>query len=1032
MKKKLLAIILLFTMLMQVLPVSVDPHGSHAHSTSALADEPGNAPSCPTCGPDWMEYYSAGAVHQLVCNVCTSVYSTEDHSGGSNDTCHPVCDVCQTSYTRHRNPIAYCNGDTHCSSCNENYYSTPDPTNHAYTTVKSQGNNTHVWICSADSSHTYFEQCSGGDGSASSVCAVCGGTYDANACLHSRLGNFNYVTDTQHSAWCDDCKTDVYGTHGENGDLYDATCTQQAYCGTCYSFYGSVNPNSHSSLYGNHYQPDYNGDGTRHYTSCGWCGKKTYEDHTPDANAEDLTCSESIYCSKCDFWLSVGAQHGEYSDWSVASEEEHYKYCLQCSSSDSRIYEEHGYDDSCKPTCPDCGKTKNNPDGRHIPGDWRFQSYSDHQRLCSICESHTTLETEPHTPSDEYCVTTCTVCKSEYINYANDNPTHTGQDDWEYANIHQHVRICSDCNRIQYEDHTGGAATIKSGPICDVCGKAYGEPLPCDHTNMSDWKIYTADKHYSYCLDCEKYASYVFGDHAIADPDACWSRCTICNAGITNENGQHGQPVDWMAYSTTQHYRYCSVCYDHSTDEYEDHYTSAEPNCLGQGACEGCGYTLTLGEPNPDNHEITDWEADWYTGSTTQHIRYCSVCYSVDTLEYEDHYGGNPTCTTLAICEGCGEEYGGYDDTSHNNMSDLAYYNNTQHYCYCLDCGQGDVYANHEIEGGLCFGTCTECDSSTAFDPDGKHTMSGWERATIEQHVSCCTVCYGEDTYVYDSHTIEDGLCYGDCVDCDEEELYNSEGKHTMSDWEYVNEEDHSSYCERCYNPAAHEYEAHHGGAATCVSGPICDGCGTEYGEPDLTQDGHDYRLDKTESAACLESGLLTYICQHGGCPDPVMEIVLEAAGQHLFHNWQPVGDGTHISRCYNCGEELIMPCTLFATAENVSPTFAACPICGEYKDGVLPVLYAHNDDEALPHGTLVIRGSEAPADGILYAITVIGSYYGEAVELAEPITLSFPMELTGFRVIDMNGGEIAFTLENGMLTFTAEAAGLFLLVPAE
>lgn len=220
---------------------------------------------------------------------------------------------------------------------------------------------------------------------------------------------------------------------------------------------------------------------------------------------------------------------------------------------------------------------------------------------------------------------------------------------------------------------------------------------------------------------------------------------------------------------------------------------------------------------------------------------------------------------------------------------------------------------------------------------------------------------------------------------------------------------------------------SHSGGEATCISLAVCDLCGDMYGDVDLTSSGHAYLVTENVPGTCYTPGKKTYVCQHSGCPDPVMVIETAAYGQHLYHDWEPTGEGSHVSPCRFCRKELTVPCSLFATEQ-----FSVCPICGEYEGGVLTVILAHDDHKSLPHGTLVIYGGEVPVDGVLCAITVAGSYYGKLVEPRMPVTVSVPLELTGFRVVDMNGEEVPFSLKEGVLTFETATAGLFLLVPAE
>lgn len=61
------------------------------------------------------------------------------------------------------------------------------------------------------------------------------------------------------------------------------------------------------------------------------------------------------------------------------------------------------------------------------------------------------------------------------------------------------------------DGHTGGKATCAERAVCEVCGKAYGEPDPKNHTNLKHIGAKAATKtaggniEYWYCEDCGKY-----------------------------------------------------------------------------------------------------------------------------------------------------------------------------------------------------------------------------------------------------------------------------------------------------------------------------------------------------------------------------------------------------------------------------------------------------------------------------------------------------------------------------------------------
>ena len=75
------------------------------------------------------------------------------------------------------------------------------------------------------------------------------------------------------------------------------------------------------------------------------------------------------------------------------------------------------------------------------------------------------------------------------------------------------------------DGHTGGTATCKDKAVCEVCGKAYGEPDPKNHTDLKHIpaKAATEDAEgnieYWYCSGCNQYYSDKDGTKEIAKAD---------------------------------------------------------------------------------------------------------------------------------------------------------------------------------------------------------------------------------------------------------------------------------------------------------------------------------------------------------------------------------------------------------------------------------------------------------------------------------------------------------------------------------
>lgn len=104
-------------------------------------------------------------------------------------------------------------------------------------------------------------------------------------------------------------------------------------------------------------------------------------------------------------------------------------------------------------------------------------------------------------------------------------------------------------------------------------------------------------------------------------------------------------------------------------------------------------------------------------------------------------------------------------------------------------------------------------------------------------------------------------------------------------------------------------------------------------------------------------------------------------------------------------------------------------------------------DQNAIPaRGELVVRGMEAPFDGVLYALTTAYEFAGSIEPFKGSVRISVPLELAhSFKLVlvDVTEAtetteraevrtEIPYTYEVGTLTFETDAAGLFLLLPTK
>ena len=106
---------------------------------------------------------------------------------------------------------------------------------------------------------------------------------------------------------------------------------------------------------------------------------------------------------------------------------------------------------------------------------------------------------------------------------------HDGHTFGEWASngdgTHTHKCTVDGCNGLETKDCSGGKATCAEKAVCEVCGKAYGELDPKNHTNLQhiSAKAATEDAEgnieYWYCEGCGKYYSDKDGTKEITKAD---------------------------------------------------------------------------------------------------------------------------------------------------------------------------------------------------------------------------------------------------------------------------------------------------------------------------------------------------------------------------------------------------------------------------------------------------------------------------------------------------------------------------------
>ena len=148
------------------------------------------------------------------------------------------------------------------------------------------------------------------------------------------------------------------------------------------------------------------------------------------------------------------------------------------------------------------------------------------------------------------------------------------------------------------------------------------------------------------------------------------------------------------------------------------------PTCTKGKICEKCGAEYDI-----PGHDWGEWTPK-YDGTHGTHTRRCTRC---DKEETESCSGGTATCSTKAVCEVCGKEYGekapnNHDLVQHTAKAPTCTEIGWDAYDRCIRCGyttRKELPAQHDLEqhaakaptctkkGWSAYETCSRCDYTT-------------------------------------------------------------------------------------------------------------------------------------------------------------------------------------------------------------------------------------------------------------------------------------------------------------------------------
>ncbi len=636
-----------------------------------------------------------------------------------------------------------------------------------------------------------------------------------------------------------------------------------------------------------------------------------------------------------------------------------------------------------------------NPDEPCTGNSYNYQ-YTDetsHQLWCKKCRY---TFPEGHYGGNGTCITEsiCGTCKEPYI-----NPQSHTWSGWTSNGDGTHTRTCtSDTSHTETKSCSGGTATCTDKAICTDCGQPYGEVDPDNH-DWGEWLKYDGNNHTHICTRDQDH--YEIEPHSGGTPTCNEAaRCEVCDSEYFAEFNHGDNPLsDWMpAANGVQHYRTCQGC----QMEFGEWHSGGAATCTEQAVCETCAapYGEVLGH---------DW-GEWYHEGPKGHTRDCNRDRS--HYETESHSGGTPTCSEAAPCEVCRYEY--FDRFNHgdNQTSDWKSLPTWDEYHYntCLGCSTNVAYAPHVFDNDA-DPKCDDC----GYTREVAHTHSGGTATCTEQAV--CEGCgqpYGEPPA---------GHIPGAEADCTNDQLCTRNG---------------------CGAVLKEKLGHQPGAEADCTNDQLCtcEGCGAVLKE----KLGHAYEAVVT-SPTCTSQGYTTYTCSR--CGETYVSDQTPAL-EHWYDLWHPDHNGTHSAQCKRsgCNHVGTTECTLLEITVLTGETetrLTVCPVCGAHGDtpfaAVPEALVKPVGKGALPRrGEKIVRGMDAPFNGVLYAFTVAHEYAGKVDPFNGTVSVTLPLaaeKYAGFKLVRVDvelntWTDVAFTFENGELTFETDVAGLFLLVPVE
>ncbi|WP_418546603.1 InlB B-repeat-containing protein, partial [Ruminococcus bromii] len=312
--------------------------------------------------------------------------------------------------------------------------------------------------------------------------------------------------------------------------------------------------------------------------------------------------------------------------------------------------------------------------------------------------------------------------------------------EWVSDNDGKHTRKCTvdGCDAFETENCSGGNATCTEKAVCDVCGKAYGEPDGTNHEGgVQEWTTRTAFNHEQKWNCC---GAVIVASEAHEWKDGVCRECGyVCLHNDTDKNhicdycektiSEHEDKdknhiCDYCEKTISEHEDadknhicdYCEKIISEHEDKDKNHICDYCEKTISEHVdtdknhiCDYCEKTISEHEDTDKNHicDYCEKIISEHEDKDKNHI--CDYCEKIIS-EHEDtdknhicdycgkgitnHSGGKATCTEKAVCEICNEPYGEIDRASHADLRHIDAKTATKdaegnvEYWYCEACNR--------------------------------------------------------------------------------------------------------------------------------------------------------------------------------------------------------------------------------------------------------------------------------------------------------------------------------------------------------